>query len=164
MAACRNLWFFVALECLEMDHWREVWDNNLLLQISATSRRLLWFSQLMISSLREKCPGMEFFLVRIFPHSDWIRENTDQKNLRIWTLSTQCVSSASIRQFMYVNLWKIVFIMESNVFVIPSYHLLVQIKKWKQQNNLWNLFKTCNRNNRMTSAGLKCMRKSIFLV
>ena len=26
-----------------------------------------------ISSLREKCPNTEFFLVRIFPHSDWMR-------------------------------------------------------------------------------------------
>ena len=34
-------------------------------------------------TLREKCPNKEFFLVRNFPHSD-------QKKLRIWTLSTQC--------------------------------------------------------------------------
>ena len=27
-------------------------------------------------SLREKCPNAEFFLVRIFPHSDWIRRYT----------------------------------------------------------------------------------------
>ena len=33
-----------------------------------------------LTSLREKCPNTEFFLVRIFPYSDWIRENTDQKN------------------------------------------------------------------------------------
>ena len=26
-------------------------------------------------SLPEKCPSTEFFLVRIFPHSDWIQEN-----------------------------------------------------------------------------------------
>ena len=26
--------------------------------------------------LREKCPDTEFFLVRIFPHSDWIRRDT----------------------------------------------------------------------------------------
>ena len=38
---------------------------------------LLWF--LFIDSLREKCPSMEFFLVRISPYSDRIRENTDQK-------------------------------------------------------------------------------------
>ena len=27
-------------------------------------------------SLREKCVNTEFFLVRIFPHSDWIRRDT----------------------------------------------------------------------------------------
>ena len=36
-------------------------------------------------SLCEMCPNTEFFLVRIFLHSDWIRENLDQKKLRIWT-------------------------------------------------------------------------------
>ena len=54
----------------------------------------VWFS-----ALCEKCPNTEFFLVRVFPHSDWIRrdteysvrlrENTDQKKFRIWTLFTQ---------------------------------------------------------------------------
>ena len=28
------------------------------------------------TTLREKCPNPEFFLVRIFPHSDWIRRDT----------------------------------------------------------------------------------------
>ena len=28
------------------------------------------------STLREKCPNTEFSLVRIFPHSDWIRKDT----------------------------------------------------------------------------------------
>ena len=28
------------------------------------------------SSLREKCPSTELFLVRIFPHLDWIRRDT----------------------------------------------------------------------------------------
>ena len=41
-------------------------------------------------ALCEKCPNTEFFLVRIFPYPVRIRENTDQKNLRIWTLFTQC--------------------------------------------------------------------------
>ena len=49
-----------------------------------------------------KVSNTEFFLVRIFPHSDWIqeirsispysvrmRENTNQKKLRIWTHFTQ---------------------------------------------------------------------------
>ena len=34
-------------------------------------------------ALREKCANAEFFLVQI-------RENTDQKKLRIWTLFTHC--------------------------------------------------------------------------
>ena len=34
-------------------------------------------------ALREKCANAEFFLVQI-------RENTDQKELRIWTLFTHC--------------------------------------------------------------------------
>ena len=50
-------------------------------------------------SLNEKCPNPEFFLVRFFPHSDWIRrftwiwKNTDQKNSRfenfhaMWTVN-----------------------------------------------------------------------------
>ena len=57
---------------------------------------------LRLQALREKCPNTEFFLVRIFPHSAeygeillisphlvWIRENTDHKKLRVWTLFTQ---------------------------------------------------------------------------
>ena len=52
-------------------------------------------------TLREKCPNRELFLVHIFSQSDWIRrdfsgpysvgmwENTDQKQLSIWTLFTQ---------------------------------------------------------------------------
>ena len=34
-------------------------------------------------------PNTDFFLVRIFPHSDWIRRDTEY--LSIWTLFTQCV-------------------------------------------------------------------------
>ena len=29
------------------------------------------------STLREKCPNTKFFLVRILPHSDWIRRNSN---------------------------------------------------------------------------------------
>ena len=41
--------------------------------------------------LREKSPDTEFFLVRM-------RENTDQKKLRIWTLFTQLSLQSSISQ------------------------------------------------------------------
>ena len=75
------------------------------------SRRLLlnvWFSGSSLGSLLcEKCPNTEFFLVRIFLHLNWIRngdllrksphsvrirENTDHKKLRIWTLFKECLS------------------------------------------------------------------------
>ena len=42
-------------------------------------------------SLRKKCPNTKFFLFRIFPYSVRMRENTDQKKLRIRTLFKQCV-------------------------------------------------------------------------
>ena len=56
------------------------------------------------NSLHEKCPNTEFFLVRIFPHFDWIRrdtpvwirENTDQKKLLIWALFTQWLSHYNV--------------------------------------------------------------------
>ena len=31
---------------------------------------------MLTNTLREKCPNMEFFLVRVFRHSDWIRRDT----------------------------------------------------------------------------------------
>ena len=41
-------------------------------------------------SLREKRPNAEVFLIGIFLYSIRIQENTDQKELRIWALFTQC--------------------------------------------------------------------------
>ena len=48
-----------------------------------------WYKSWLRPSLREKCPNVEFFLVRIFlysvrksPYSVQIQENTDQKKLR----------------------------------------------------------------------------------
>ena len=40
-------------------------------------------------TLCEKCPNTELLLVRIFLYSVQIHENTDPKELRIWTLFTQ---------------------------------------------------------------------------
>ena len=36
-----------------------------------------------------KCPNTDFFLVRVFPYSDWIRRFKDQKKICFWTLFTQ---------------------------------------------------------------------------
>ena len=62
-------------------------------------------------SLREKYPNTEFFLVRIFPHSDWTRY---QKELCIWTHFTQLVISQRVGQIQSQN---------SNFLNIPSIFL-----------------------------------------
>ena len=65
--------------------------------------------------LRENCSNTDVFLVRIFRHSNWVpvwisglsispysvrmRENTDQKRLRIWTLFTHWYPSSSYQFF-----------------------------------------------------------------
>ena len=55
--------------------------------------------------MREKCQNTEYFLVRIFPHSDWIGRDTDQKKLRIWSILTQWFVSkfASYAKRIQVN-------------------------------------------------------------
>ena len=62
-----------------------VWNGNIFQK---------WFENITeywkASTLRKKCPNMEFFLIRIFLYSVRIQKNADQKKLRIWTLFTQC--------------------------------------------------------------------------
>ena len=52
-----------------------------------------------------KVSNTEFFLVRIFPYSVRIWENTDQKKLYIWTLFTQCWSCLTKERLGRVS-WK----------------------------------------------------------
>ena len=63
--------------------------------------RWCWYHNTEITrpSLREKCPNMEFFLVRIFLCSVRIQKNMDQTKLRIWTIFTQCLIKNSIPKF-----------------------------------------------------------------
>ena len=55
-----------------------------------------WLVKIMNISLCEKWPNTEVFLVRNFPYSVQIWENTDQKKLRIWTLFTWCVTKSKL--------------------------------------------------------------------
>ena len=70
-----------------------MWNNNWVWLISPKITTI---------TLREKCSGTEFFLVRMFPLSDWIQRDTSYlsvfslnagkygpKKLRIWTFFTQ---------------------------------------------------------------------------
>ena len=45
---------------------------------SADALMMSWehCNEKVVQTLREMCPNTEFFLVRIFPHSDWIRRDT----------------------------------------------------------------------------------------
>ena len=90
---------------------------------------------LVTTSLREKCPNTDFFLVCIFLHSNWIRrftlftskslysvriqENTDQNKLRLWTLFTQC--------FQY-------FSNSCNYYQDVSKQKAIQVKKTLEKN------------------------------
>ena len=70
----RLIIFLFYLICLIQYYW--------FLYIPSKKIRILttWMVK---STLCEKCANAEFFVVRVFPWSDWIRENTDQKKLRI---------------------------------------------------------------------------------
>ena len=73
---------------------------------------IVLMSDAFISALRKKCPNTEVFMVRTFPHLDWIRrftkspysvwiwEITDQKKLHIWTLFIQCRDELPFSQFL----------------------------------------------------------------
>ena len=63
---------------LKLSSQAPIWQTN-----------LHWFEDYAKLKLREKCPNTEVCLVRIFQYSVQMQENTDQKNLRIWTLFTQ---------------------------------------------------------------------------
>ena len=73
--------------------------GNIWKKLSNRSRKILLIHSILLCEI---CPNTELFLVfsriwieyaeilRISPYSVRIRENTDQKKLRIWILSTQC--------------------------------------------------------------------------
>ena len=75
----------------------------------STIQNIPYYSFAWSVTLREKCPNTEFFLVRIFLHSDWIRkfiqiqENTNQKKFRIWILFTQCSCAPMYECIIYVH-------------------------------------------------------------
>ena len=56
------------------------------------------------SGIRAECGE----IIRISPYSVRMWENTDQKELRIWTLFTQCWFTREKRQFHIYNLFKII--------------------------------------------------------
>ena len=92
LGACVNFYNFLIQSVL--------WYN--ILQCIG-KKEIRFYTLKFIAALCEKCPNMEFFLVRIFPYSVRIREHTDQKKLRIWTLFTQCRCKENI--LCYISYW-----------------------------------------------------------
>ena len=76
----------------------------------------------------------EFFLVRIFTYSVRIRENTDQKKPRIWTLFTQCMS------YMGPKIWGLLPKEMKQVTNLKEFK--VKIKIWKLENCPFRLSRT----------------------
>ena len=78
--------YFHAVLYLSKESAKSMWLKNISMNLWP-----IFAGESQIVSLREKCPNTEFFLVCIFPYSVWIREEKDQKRLRIWTLFRQIV-------------------------------------------------------------------------
>ena len=72
---------------------------------------------------RKKCPNTEFFLVIIFPHSVQIRENADQKKVRIWIFMNKSMPGPHTKKVGWEitvlkdTLNKIAFLMLDNIII-----------------------------------------------
>ena len=100
--------------------------------------------------MSEKCPNTEFFLVRIFPYLNWIRENTDKKNLRICTLFTQWLCDN-------LRVWKLLVIVKTLAIetLKKGYEIYSKLSKrdsraasmtsvWYHHFKLWTDFTHCS--------------------
>ena len=72
----KDMFYYYAKVCYLAIYFCWVWiqknKTNSIILVSCHYSLL----NLISFTLCEKCPNMEFFLVRIFPHSDWIRRDT----------------------------------------------------------------------------------------
>ena len=94
-----------------------------------------------------KCPNAKFFLVRIFPYSVRILENTDQKKLLFGQFSQSDRCSDSNRHHSYVeNLW--IRLSCESKFKKSSNH--------KVQALLWQNSSISSQNNRIPWSVLSC--------
>ena len=75
-------------------------------------------------SLREKCPNTELFLVRIFPHSDWIRReylNTQCIGFSSFPINCSCFSLVLI---VFMSLFPFLFVYQSFLLVLQPFLLI----------------------------------------
>ena len=124
--------------------------------------------------MRKNCPNTEFFLVRIFPHSDWIFIQSECGKIRTRKNSV----SGHISRSDYINIILIEFdntnllgeissnynsnknynskLLTKNVGCLLSGRISQSVfiwskQQWKHQKGVWNLFNNNNKNTRATS-------------
>ena len=100
-------------------------DKNQVVRNNDLMWNIFWMLK---PTLRKNWPNTEFYLVRIFPYLDWIRKNTDQKILRIWTFFAQFHLRFIDHQIKIVS-------------KLIKYLLVILCQKW----NIEQIFMTANK-------------------
>ena len=100
-------------------------DKNQVVRNNDLMWNIFWMLK---PTLRKNWPNTEFYLVRIFPYLDWIRKNTDQKILRIWTFFAQFHLRFIYHQIKIVS-------------KLIKYLLVILCQKW----NIEQIFMTANK-------------------
>ena len=100
-------------------------DKNQVVRNNDLMWNIFWMLK---PTLRKNWPNTEFYLVRIFPYLDWIRKNTDQKILRIWTFFAQFHLRFIYHQIKIVS-------------KLIKYLLVILCQKW----NIEQTFMTANK-------------------
>ena len=91
------------MKCVFVSISIKLWKSNMIIW-----NKLFNFIQ---TSLREKCPNTEFFRVRIFPHSDWIRRDTALRiqsecgKIRAWKNLVFGHFSCSVKVILKFLIW-----------------------------------------------------------
>ena len=92
-----------SLYCRKFQWFCNVWIIFFNINLSKLTGYFLngaFFIYLLILSLREKCPNTEIFLVRIFPHSHWIRRDTEylSRNISVFGHFSRSVSQYKLKR------------------------------------------------------------------
>ena len=88
-----------------------------------------------IFTLREKCPNTEFFLVRIFVHSDWIRRDTESECGKIRTRKISLFRQFSRSVSYFTDDWFFLFVHAFTIF-----NIIYRLFMWSREhvvNSKW---------------------------
>ena len=125
----------------------------------------------MSDSLREKCPNMYFPVFRLNTNSVRIQESTNQKKLRIWTLSTQWLLSL-LRQ-KRPKVWReiVKYLIKKNLPLVTlikncyppkTQQDSITVPLYQAETKKCKHYKHCPRENFLNSENTQVSRKSSF--